>query len=112
MKHDRRWRDLPSARRRSENRGPLRSSSDCDPRESEQVRHSELAVPGRAELTGLGSPRRLDGEIRRRVGREQSDENFRDNPTTDGPELPALAEDLGLLEDVEEQGRVLAERFQ
>src|SRR5438552_3191959 len=112
MKRDRGWRDLPSARRRSENRGPLRSSSDRDPRESEQVRHGELAVPGRAEFAGLGSPRRSDREIRRRVCREQSDENFRDDSTTDGPELPALAEDLGLLEDVEEQGRVLAERFQ
>src|SRR3989475_984883 len=91
---------------------PLRSSSDRDPRESEQVRHGELAVPGRAELTGLGSPRRLDREIRRRVCREQSDENFRNDPTTDGPEFPALAEDLGLLKDVVEQGRVLAERFQ
>src|SRR3989475_8793504 len=91
---------------------PLLSSSDRDPRESEQVRHGELAVPGRPELTGLRSPRRLDREVRRRVCREQSDEDFRDDPTADGPELPALAEDLGLLEDVEEQGRVLAERFQ
>src|SRR5438552_16117868 len=112
MKRDRGWRDLPSARRRSENRGPPRPSPDRDRRESEQVRRGDLAGPGHAELAGLGSPCRLDREIRRRVCREQSDENFRDDPTTDGPELPALTEDLGLLEDVEEQGRVFAERFQ
>src|SRR2546425_2128375 len=95
-----------------ENRRPVRRSSYRHSCESEEVCEGELTIPGRAELTCLGSPRRLNGEIRRRVCREEADEDFRDDPTTDGPEFPALAEDLGLFEDVEKQGRVFAERFQ
>src|SRR6266540_249507 len=84
-------------------------SSDRHAGEAEQVRDRELAVFPCAELAGLRAPVRLHAQEGERVSSQQPDEDLRDDPATDRSEPLPLAQDLRLLEDLEEEGCVLAE---
>src|SRR6266508_2945965 len=84
-------------------------SSDRHAGEAEQVRDRELAVFPRAELAGLRVPVRLHAQEGERVASQQPDEDLRDDSAVDRSEPLPLAQDLRLLQDVEEQGHVLPE---
>src|SRR5947208_176289 len=80
--------------------------------EAEQVGDREDAVFAGPEFALLRTPQRADAQVRGRVAAEESDEDLRDDAPADRAESAPLAQHLGFLQDVEEEGRTRAEGAQ